>query len=42
MMFNRSIKPGDRLLLKVSRVDPRQDEIRFQEVISQEMQHAIG
>lgn len=42
MMFNRSIRPGDRLLLKVSRVDPRQDEIRFQEVASQEMQQAIG
>lgn len=42
MSFNRSIAPGDRLLLKVSRVDPRQDEIRFQEVASQEAQQAVG
>ncbi len=42
MTFNRSIRPGDRLLLKVSRVDPRQDEIRFQEVASQEAQQVAG
>jgi exoribonuclease-2 len=41
MMFTRSITPGDQLLLRVSRVDPRQDEIRFQEVAPQEAQQAV-
>lgn len=40
--IHRSIKPGDNLLLKVSRVDPRQDEIRFQEIAPQEAQQAVG
>lgn len=35
VLLNRTIAPGDQLLLKVSRVDPRQDEIRFQEVAAQ-------
>ncbi|NDJ17086.1 ribonuclease catalytic domain-containing protein [Myxacorys almedinensis] len=35
VVLNRAIAPGDQLLLKVSRVDPRQDEIRFQEVAAQ-------
>ncbi|PSB21659.1 RNB domain-containing ribonuclease [Phormidesmis priestleyi ULC007] len=33
--FSRSIEPGDRLDLKVSHVDPRQDIIQFQEVVTQ-------
>jgi exoribonuclease II len=40
--IHRQIKPGDNLLLKVSRVDPHQDEIRFQEVAAQEAQQAVG
>lgn len=35
VLLNRAIAPGDQLFLKVSRVDPRQDEIRFQEVATQ-------
>jgi exoribonuclease-2 len=35
VLLNRSLQPGDQLLLKVSRVDPRQDEIRFQEITAQ-------
>ncbi|MBW4539758.1 MAG: ribonuclease R [Myxacorys chilensis ATA2-1-KO14] len=35
VLLNRTIAPGDQILLKVSRVDPRQDEIRFQEVAAQ-------
>jgi exoribonuclease II len=39
--IHRAIKPGDNLLLKVSRVDPHQDEIRFQEIAPQEAQQAL-
>ncbi|BAU12051.1 exoribonuclease II [Leptolyngbya sp. NIES-3755] len=42
MVFQRSARPGDQLRLKVSLVDPRRDEIRFQEVTHQEAQQAIG
>ncbi|MBW4444585.1 MAG: ribonuclease R [Plectolyngbya sp. WJT66-NPBG17] len=42
MVFQRSIRPGDQLHLKVSLVDPRRDEIRFQEVTQQEAQQAVG
>lgn len=43
MVFQqRSIRPGDQLRLKVSLVDPRRDEIRFQEVTSQEAQQVAG
>lgn len=41
-MDKRSIRPGDQLRLKVSLVDPRRDEIRFQEVTSQEAQQVAG
>lgn len=40
--IHRSIKPGDPMLLKVSRVDPHQDEIRFQEIAPQEAQQAVS
>jgi exoribonuclease-2 len=40
--IHRPIKPGDPMLLKVSRVDPHQDEIRFQEIAPQEAQQAVG
>jgi exoribonuclease-2 len=33
MRFARSISPGDRLQLKVSHADPRQDIVHFQEVV---------
>jgi exoribonuclease II len=36
MRFNRSVGLGDRLHVKVSYADPRQDDIRFQEMIVQE------
>lgn len=36
MRFNRPIEPGDRLHIRVSHVDPRQDMIQFQEVVYQE------
>ena len=42
MVFQRSIRPGDQLRLKVSLVDPRRDEVRFQEVTQQEAQQAVG
>ncbi|MER3434380.1 MAG: RNB domain-containing ribonuclease [Leptolyngbya sp. ERB_1_1] len=42
MVFGRSIRPGDQLRLKVSLVDPRRDEIRFQEVTQQEAHQAVG
>lgn len=42
MSFNRSIRPGDRLWLKVNRVDPRQDKIDFVEVATQEAQQAVS
>ncbi|MBE9008828.1 VacB/RNase II family 3'-5' exoribonuclease [Pseudanabaenaceae cyanobacterium LEGE 13415] len=42
MVFQRSVRPGDQLRLKVSLVDPRRDEIRFQEVTQQEAQQAVG
>lgn len=42
MVFQRSARPGDQLRLKVSLVDPRRDEIRFQEVTQQEAQQAVG
>jgi exoribonuclease-2 len=32
MRFNRSVEVGDRLEIKVSYVDPRQDIIQFMEV----------
>ena len=41
MRFNRSISPGDRLNLKVSHVDPKQDVIQFQEVTYQEATQAV-
>jgi exoribonuclease II len=40
--FSRSIEPGDRLDLRVSHVDPRQDIIQFQEVTQQAVQQAVG
>lgn len=42
MVFQPSARPGDQLRLKVSLVDPRRDEIRFQEVTQQEAQQAVG
>ncbi len=42
MRFNRSIEPGDRLNLKVSHVDPKQDVIQFQEVAYQEAPQAVS
>jgi exoribonuclease II len=36
MRFNRSVDLGDRLHVKVSYADPRQDDIRFQEMSVQE------
>jgi exoribonuclease II len=42
MRFNRDVEPGDRLMLKVSHVDPRQDIIHFQEVTSVEAQQVMG
>ncbi|GAP97834.1 ribonuclease catalytic domain-containing protein [Leptolyngbya sp. NIES-2104] len=42
MVFQRLARPGDQLRLKVSLVDPRRDEIRFQEVTQQEAQQAVG
>jgi exoribonuclease II len=41
MRFNRSVEPGDRLILKVSHVDPRQDIIHFQEVMPSEAQQSL-
>ncbi len=41
MRFNRQIEPGDRLNLKVSHVDPKQDVIQFQEVAYQEAPQAV-
>lgn len=41
MRFNRSISPGDRLEVKVSHSDPRQDIIHFQEMVYQEAQSAV-
>ncbi len=38
MRFTRPVTPGDRLELKVSHADPRQDIIQFQEMIYQEAQ----
>ena len=38
MRFTRSVAVGDRLELKVSHADPRQDIIQFQEMIYQETQ----
>ncbi|MBD2019467.1 VacB/RNase II family 3'-5' exoribonuclease [Leptolyngbya sp. FACHB-36] len=35
MRFNRAIAPGDRLEIKVSYADPRQDIIQFQEMVYQ-------
>ncbi len=42
MRFDRDIEPGDRLLLKVSHVDPRQDIIHLQEITSAEAQQVMG
>jgi exoribonuclease-2 len=36
MRFKRSVSLGDRLEVKVSHVDPRQDEIHFRELVNQE------
>jgi exoribonuclease-2 len=41
MRFNRSIEPGDRLCVRVTYVDPRQDILQFEEV-AQEMADAIA
>ncbi len=41
MRFNRQIEPGDRLNLKVSHVDPKQDVIQFHEVAYQEAPQAV-
>ena len=38
MRFTRPVTPGDRLELKVSHADPRQDIIQFQEMMYQEAQ----
>jgi exoribonuclease-2 len=38
MRFTRPVTPGDRLELKVSHADPRQDIIQFQEMVYQEAQ----
>ena len=42
MRFTRDVEPGDRLLLKVSHVDPRQEIIHFHEVASPESQYVMG
>lgn len=42
MRFNRDIEPGDRLVLKVSHVDPRQEIVHFQEVTSPAAQQVMG
>jgi exoribonuclease-2 len=42
MRFNRQIEPGDRLNLKVSHVDPKQDVIQFHEVAYQEAPQAVS
>lgn len=42
MGFRRSVALGDRLEVRVSHVDPRQDAIKFQEVIDREAQAAIS
>lgn len=39
MRFNRSVMPGDRIEIKVSYADPRQDIIQFQEMAYQEAQN---
>ena len=41
MVFQPSARPGDQLKLRVSLVDPRRDEVRFQEVTQQEAQQAV-
>lgn len=38
MRFKRSVSLGDRLEVQVSHADPRQDEIHFRELVSQEAQ----
>lgn len=40
MRFKRSVSLGDRLEVQVSHADPRQDEIHFRELVSQEAQAA--
>jgi len=40
MRFTRSVAPGDRLEVRVSHADPRQDVIQFREMIDQEAQPA--
>jgi exoribonuclease-2 len=40
MRFKRSVSLGDRLEVKVSHVDPRQDDIQFRELVNQEAQAA--
>lgn len=42
MRFNRTVGLGDRLEIKVSYADPRQDVIQFQEMIYQEAQNAAS
>ncbi|MBE9125887.1 MULTISPECIES: ribonuclease catalytic domain-containing protein [unclassified Coleofasciculus] len=40
MRFKRSIRPGDRLEVKVERSDPRQDVIQFRELVDQAVESA--
>ncbi|MBW4655119.1 MAG: ribonuclease R [Kaiparowitsia implicata GSE-PSE-MK54-09C] len=42
MRFDRDIYPGDRLDVRVSYVDPRQDVIHFQEVLNPVPEAALG
>ena len=42
MVFKRSVKLGEQILVKVSHADPQKDMIQFQEVIYQEAQTAAN
>lgn len=40
MRFTRPVEPGDRLQIRVTYADPRQDVIQFEELVEKEMQSA--
>ncbi|MCL6749724.1 ribonuclease R [Nostoc sp. CCCryo 231-06] len=42
MVFKRSVKLGEQILVKVSHADPQKDMIQFQEIIYQEAQTAVN
>jgi exoribonuclease-2 len=42
MLFKRSVKLGEQILVKVSHADPQKDMIQFQEIIYQEAQTAAN